>query len=235
LRPEKPEASIPAAATRSLTMSDTASPDNRSGAARPCPIDRPQDRAVFDPGDRKPVVEADDRAVPGSAVGDADLPPRAFLIGLRAAQHDGYPLSPGNRTALKLVVIPDHSKATPGVYKAFRSKARTSFDRSEKCASGVVAEQFAIADASRQHCVRGVPRLLADAPRGDPGLGGAGGESCSEAVAGIARRIVSRRLNSRLDDVAVASAPCFLRIALTADRLLGFYAPSCGARVSVMP
>jgi hypothetical protein len=51
-------------------------------------IDRPKDGAVVDPGYGKPIVEGDDGAMPGSAVGDADLPPRAFLIGLRAPQGD---------------------------------------------------------------------------------------------------------------------------------------------------
>jgi hypothetical protein len=36
LWPEKPEGSMPAAAARSLTISDTASPDSRSVAMRPC-------------------------------------------------------------------------------------------------------------------------------------------------------------------------------------------------------
>ncbi|MGA2793601.1 MAG: hypothetical protein ABSE69_08705 [Roseiarcus sp.] len=38
------------------------------------------------------MVEGDDRAVPASAVGDTDLPPRAFLVGFGAAQRDDHAL-----------------------------------------------------------------------------------------------------------------------------------------------
>ena len=52
------------------------------------PIDRPEDITLVDPGHRKPMVECDDWAMPGSAVGYANLSTRAFLIGLRAPQGD---------------------------------------------------------------------------------------------------------------------------------------------------
>ena len=55
-------------------------------------VDRPENRTVVDPGGGKPMVEGDDRAVPGSAKGDADLASCAFLIGLRAAERDNHPL-----------------------------------------------------------------------------------------------------------------------------------------------
>ena len=59
LWPEKPAGSMLAAATRSLTISDTASPDSRSEARRPCPVDGPEDRAGVDPGNGKPTVEGE--------------------------------------------------------------------------------------------------------------------------------------------------------------------------------
>ena len=51
-------------------------------------VDRPKEGAGFDPGDHKPTVEGEDRAVAGSAEGDADLAPRPFLVGLRAPERD---------------------------------------------------------------------------------------------------------------------------------------------------
>ena len=46
------------------------------------PVDGPEDGARFDPGNGEPAVEGENRAVAGSAEGDADLTPRPFLVGL---------------------------------------------------------------------------------------------------------------------------------------------------------
>src|SRR5208337_1997757 len=56
------------------------------------PVDRPEDWAASDPGDGKPAVEGDDRAVASPAEGDADLTPRPLLVGLRAPERDYEPL-----------------------------------------------------------------------------------------------------------------------------------------------
>ncbi len=78
-------------------------------------VDRSEDGAVVDPGDGNPMVESDDRAVPGSAEGYADLAPCSFLVTFRAAQRDDQPL-PG---ALDVGVIeadqlrPSHVRLTP--------------------------------------------------------------------------------------------------------------------------
>ena len=47
------------------------------------PVDQPEDGACLDPGNRKPTVENENRAVAGSAEGNADLTSRPLLIDLR--------------------------------------------------------------------------------------------------------------------------------------------------------
>jgi len=53
--------------------------------------DGPEDGAGFDSGNGKPAVEGENRAVPGSAEGDADFSPRPFLVDLRAPERDVSP------------------------------------------------------------------------------------------------------------------------------------------------
>ena len=90
--------------------------DERHGFARQplggdaaMPVDGPEDRASFDPGNGKPAFKGEDGAVAGSAEGDADLTPRAFLVGLGAPERDDEPLP----DALDVVAIEPHDFRAP--------------------------------------------------------------------------------------------------------------------------
>ena len=68
---------------------DAFSDDERHGFTRQppgsgvaVPINRPEYWTSFDPGNREPAVDGEDWTMTSSPKGDADLSPRAFLIGL---------------------------------------------------------------------------------------------------------------------------------------------------------
>ena len=61
--------------------------------------------------------------------------------------------------------------------------------RSEQRRDSVPHEQLSVPDVARQHGIGGVSGLLSDLPSWDPGLGGASGEACPEAVPGVARGV----------------------------------------------
>ena len=109
LWPEKPVGSMPAAATRSLTIERHGLARQPLGSDAAVPVDRPEDGTGFDPGNGKPAVEGEDRAVAGPAEGDADLAPRPFLVGLRAPERDDQPLP----DALDVVAIEPHDFRSP--------------------------------------------------------------------------------------------------------------------------
>ena len=109
LWPEKPAGSM-------LGGGDALLEDERHGLTRKplggdtaMPVDGPENGAGFDPGNRKPAVKREDGAVTGSAEGDADLTPRAFLIGLRAPERDDDPLP----DALDVAAIEAHDFRPP--------------------------------------------------------------------------------------------------------------------------
>jgi len=56
------------------------------------PVDQPKDGASLDPGNGKPAIESEDRAVAGSAERNAALTPRPLLVGLGAPEGDYDPL-----------------------------------------------------------------------------------------------------------------------------------------------
>jgi len=85
--------SNPAAAIRSRTIKDTASPESRPTETRPCRSTAERPGLL-----RSRIRRASDRGPgPGSgecpAEGDADLAARPFLVGLRAPERDDDPLS----------------------------------------------------------------------------------------------------------------------------------------------
>ncbi len=77
---------MPAASTRSLITSETAS----LGVNMSMPVDRPEDRAIGDTS--APASDGADRAISGPTVRNADLSPVTFLIGLGSPENDDQAL-----------------------------------------------------------------------------------------------------------------------------------------------
>ena len=92
LWPEYPVGSKPAAAIRSRTIKDTASPESRRDRDPPVSIDGPENGTVLDPCGVEPGFQRPDGTVNGSAGRDADLAPDAVLVSLRPPDGQNDPL-----------------------------------------------------------------------------------------------------------------------------------------------
>jgi hypothetical protein len=108
LWPEKPVAS--------MLVAPTLLDDERDGLPRQpltgdvsMPVNRPEGRACFDPGDCKPALGRKDWTMASSTERDAHLTPRSFLVGLRAPLR-GYEPQPG---ALDVIAIEGYDFRSP--------------------------------------------------------------------------------------------------------------------------
>ena len=170
LWPEKPVGSIFAAATRSLTISDTASPDSRSAAMRPC---RSTGRKMG-PTSIPETASQRSRARTGQwrvrPKGSTHLAPRAFLVGLGAPERDDDPLP----HALDVVAVEAHDFRAPEPAREADQEQRPIPHVLHALAHGVQdAEQ--VLSQQRLGFALGDPARALDAPhRGADDFGPAG-------------------------------------------------------------